>query len=43
MLGDEHADGLTHNQQTDQDLVTAVSAVAAAAEMVENEPSRLVR
>ena len=48
MLGDEHPDGLTHSQQTDQDLwrvsaVTAVSAVAAAAEMVENEPSRLGR
>ena len=43
MLGDEHPDGLTHSQQTDQDLwkaVSAVSAVAAAAELVENEPSR---
>ena len=47
MLGDEHPDGLTHSQQqTDQDLwkaISAVPAVAAAAELVENETSRLSR
>ena len=49
MLGDGHHDGLTRcntvQQQTDQDLwkVSAVSAVAVAAEMFENEPSILSR
>ena len=44
MLGDEHPDGLTHystvsSRQTR--IFGKLSAVAAAAELVENEPSRL--
>ena len=49
MLGDEHPDGLTRcsivssRQTRIFGKLSAVSAVAAAAGMVENEPSRLSR
>ena len=50
MLGDEHPDGLTRSSKISSrqtrifgkpSAVSAVSAIAAAAELVENEPSRL--
>ena len=48
MLGDENSDGLTHSHRQTRifgklSAVTAVSAVAATAEIFENEPSRLGR